>query len=141
MAINHTDFSGNLTRDAVLRTVRGDLRVLDFGVAINEKQKDRDTGEYVDKPVFVNCALFGIRAEKLAQYLTKGTKVAVSGKLHYSTYVKDDETRHELSVVVDQLDFLSQRKQPDNAPAVSQPVATAPETSVEPELYDEDVPF
>lgn len=45
--------------------------VLTFGLAINEKKKDSETGEYVDAPVFVDCALFGARAEALAPYLTK----------------------------------------------------------------------
>ena len=63
MAINRVTIMGNLTRDAELRK-KGDVTsVLTFGLAINEKKKDSETGEYVDAPVFVDCALFGARAE------------------------------------------------------------------------------
>lgn len=71
---------GNLTRDAELRKKGDATSVLTFGLAINEKKKDSETGEYVDAPVFVDCALFGARAEALAPYLTKGKKVSVDGR-------------------------------------------------------------
>ena len=103
MSINRVSIAGYLTRDAELRTVNGNLAVLGFTVAINEKRKDRGSGQYVDAPVFVRCAVFGQRAEHLAQYMTKGTKVMIDGRLHYSSYMKDDEQRSSLSVVVDQL--------------------------------------
>lgn len=75
MAINRVTIMGNLTRDAELRKKGDATSVLTFGLAINEKKKDSETGEYVDAPVFVDCALFGARAEALAPYLTKGKKV------------------------------------------------------------------
>lgn len=79
MAINRVTIMGNLTRDAELRKKGDAASVLTFGLAINEKKKDSETGEYVDAPVFVDCALFGARAEALAPYLTKGKKVSVDG--------------------------------------------------------------
>ena len=95
MSINRVSIAGYLTRDAELRTVNGNLAVLGFTVAINEKRKDRGSGQYVDAPVFVRCAVFGQRAEHLARYMTKGTKVMIDGRLHYSSYMKDDEQRHD----------------------------------------------
>ena len=65
MAINRVTIMGNLTRDAELRKKGDATSVLTFGLAINEKKKDSETGEYVDAPVFVDCALFGARAEAL----------------------------------------------------------------------------
>ena len=59
MAINRVTIMGNLTRDAELRKKGDATSVLTFGLAINEKKKDSETGEYVDAPVFVDCALFG----------------------------------------------------------------------------------
>lgn len=81
MAINRVTIMGNLTRDAELRKKGDATSVLTFGLAINEKKKDSETGEYVDAPVFVDCALFGARAEALAPYLTKGKKV--SGRIRF----------------------------------------------------------
>lgn len=94
MAINRVTIMGNLTRDAELRKKGDATSVLTFGLAINEKKKDSETGEYVDAPVFVDCALFGARAEALAPYLTKGKKVSVDGRLRYHSWMKNDEKRH-----------------------------------------------
>ena len=90
MAINRVTIMGNLTRDAELRKKGDATSVLTFGLAINEKKKDSETGEYVDAPVFVDCALFGARAEALAPYLTKGKKVSVDGRLRYHSWMKNE---------------------------------------------------
>ena len=98
MAINRVIIEGNLTRDVEMRATASGLAVAGFTVAVNEKRKNAE-GEYVDAPVFVKCSLFGTRAEKLSKYLLKGTKVTIDGKLRYSQWTKDDEKRHELSVI------------------------------------------
>lgn len=140
MSINRVSIAGYLTRDAELRTVNGDLSVLGFTVAINEKRKDRGSGQYVDAPVFVRCAVFGQRAAHLAQYMTKGTKVMIDGKLHYSSYMKDDEQRSSLSIIVDQLEFGSVK--PREETAAPQEQTAAPPSSgagADSDFYDEDV--
>lgn len=129
MAINRVIIEGNLTRDVEMRATASGLAAAGFTVAVNEKRKNAE-GEYVDAPVFVKCSLFGTRAEKLSKYLLKGTKVTIDGKLRYSQWTKDDEKRHELSVIVDQLEFSGgKREQTGDAPA--------PEL----DLYDDDIPF
>lgn len=109
MAINRVTIMGNLTRDAELRKKRDAASVLTFGLAINEKKKDTETGEYVDAPVFVDCALFGARAEALAPYLTKGKRVSVDGRLRYHSWMKNEEKRHALSVLVTDIEFADSK--------------------------------
>ena len=140
MAINRVVIEGNLTRNVEMRATASGLAVAGFTVAVNEKRKNAE-GDYVDAPVFVKCSLFGTRAEKLSKYLLKGTKVTIDGKLRYSQWTKDDETRHELSVIVDQLEFSGGRRENDvDAPASPyEPSHAVPTT--EPDLYDEDIPF
>lgn len=144
MAINRVIIEGNLTRDVEMRATASGLAVAGFTVAVNEKRKNAE-GEYVDAPVFVKCSLFGTRAEKLSKYLLKGTKVTIDGKLRYSQWVKDDEKRHELSIIVDQLEFSGgKREQTGDAPATPyEPSHAAPATAPEPDLdlYAEDIPF
>ena len=81
MSINRVCISGNLTRDPVLRSTGGGMSVLSLGVAVNDRRKNQQTGQWEDYPNFVDCTLFGTRGEKLAQYLAKGSKVAIEGKL------------------------------------------------------------
>lgn len=110
MSINKVMISGNTTRDAELRTTQGGSSVLTFGVAVNERRRTAN-GEWEDYANFVDCTIFGRRAEALAQYLTKGTKVAIEGRLHYSSW--EDRNgggrRSKLDVYVDELEFLSSR--------------------------------
>lgn len=146
MAINRVVFDGNLTRDAELSTYREDGRVLNFTVAISEQTRD-ESGEWVNAPVFVRCALFGTRAEKLAKALTKGVRVCVDGKMRYNSYMKDDERRSYLSVVVDRIDLLTPRKDKkdasDGETAVADDAAPLGAHMAQPEaeLYDDDIPF
>ena len=129
MSINRVNISGNLTRDPELRQTQGGMAILSLGVAVNDRRKNAQTGEWEDVPNFVDCVVFGTRAEKLAQYLAKGTKVAIDGKLRYSSWEKDGAKRSKLEVVVDEIEFMSrggQRQQQQTASA---------------DLYDENIPF
>lgn len=134
MAINRVTIMGNLTRDAELRKKGDAASVLTFGLAINEKKKDTETGEYVDAPVFVDCALFGARAEALAPYLTKGKKVSVDGRLRYHSWMKNEEKRHALSVLVTDIEFADSK-------GTGKDTVSAQGQSAEPETYDADIPF
>ena len=129
MSINRVNISGNLTRDPELRQTQGGMAILSLGVAVNDRRKNAQTGEWEDVPNFVDCVVFGTRAEKLAQFLAKGSKVAIEGKLRWSQWEKDGAKRSKLEVIVDEIEFMSrgqQRQQQQTASA---------------DLYDENIPF
>ena len=85
MSINRVILTGNLTRDAELRTTQSGLSIATFGIAVNDRTKNSSTGEWEEYANFINCTMFGKRAEAVAQYLTKGTRVGIDGRLHYSS--------------------------------------------------------
>ena len=109
MSINIVNISGNLTRDSELRRTTGGTAILGFGVAVNDRRKNQQTGEWEDYPNFVDCTMFGTRAEKLAGILTKGTKVCILGKLRYMSWEKDGQKRSKIEVIVDDIEFMSRR--------------------------------
>lgn len=84
MSINRVMVSGNLTRDPELRQTAGGMSVLSFGIAVNDRRKNSSTGEWEDYPNFLDCTLFGARADGLSNILKKGIKVAIDGKLRWS---------------------------------------------------------
>lgn len=88
---------GNLGRDAELKTI-GNTSVLSFAVASERKTKGEKT------TLWVSCSLWGSRGETLARYITKGTKVAVTGELSTRESAKTGKTY--LEVRVDQLELL-----------------------------------
>lgn len=133
MSINKVLISGNLTRDAELRATSGGMSILSFGVAVNDRRKNSQTGEWEDYANFIDCTLFGKRAEALAQYLTKGLKVTVEGKLHYSSW--DDRNgggkRSKLDVTVDEIELMSSRNEQPRQQQQQQAAA----------FNDADIPF
>ena len=142
MSINRVAISGNLTRDAELRTTQSGMSILDFGVAVNDRRKNQQTGEWEDCPNFVDCTVFGARAEKLQPYLAKGSKVALEGKLRYSSWESNGQRRSKLSVIVDDLEFMSSRRDDAGFGHAPQPVpAAASAIDAAASVYDEDIPF
>ena len=148
MSINRVLVTGNLTRDPELRATQSGSQALSFGIAVNDRRKNQQTGEWEDYPNFVDCTMFGTRAEKLANYLAKGSKVAIEGKLRYSSWEKDGERRSKLEVIVDDIEFMSRRDEQGGA-VISTPVPApvrhaAPRQAVpvaDVDVYDEDIPF
>lgn len=127
MSINRVNITGNLTRDPDLRHTSGGTAVLGIGVAVNDRRKNPQTGVWEDVPNFVDCTMFGARAESVARFLSKGSKVAIEGKLRYSSWEKDGQKRSKLEVVVDEIEFMSRGQQFGAYDAV--------------DVYDEECPF
>lgn len=140
MSINRVIISGNLTRDPELRSTASGFPVLGFGVAVNDRRKNQQTGEWEDYPNFIDCTMFGARAESLSSYLSKGTKVSIEGKLRWSQWERDGQKRSKIEVIVDELEFMSSRNG-DTASAPAAVAAPAPVVSSSPSVYDEDIPF
>ena len=157
MSINRVNISGNLTRDPELRATAGGTQVLSFGVAVNDRRKNPQTGDWEDYPNFVDCTMFGTRAEAVSRYLSKGTKVAIEGKLRYSSWERDGQRRSKLEVIVDEIEFMSRGSQGSQggygqnggnsygggyAPAPAPQAAPAPvQAPPAVDVYDEDIPF
>lgn len=147
MSINRVNITGNLTRDPELRATAGGTQILSFGVAVNDRRKNPQTGAWEDVPNFVDCIVFGQRAEAVSRFISKGSKVAIEGKLRFSSWeTKDGDRRSKLEVIVDEIDFLSRQGQQVTSPAAEAakvadtPVYGAPRAP-EPEFYDADIPF
>ena len=126
MSINRVIISGNLTREPELRRTQGGMAILSFGVAVNDRRWNQETGEWEDYANFVDCTMFGNRAESLSNYLSKGTKVAIEGKLRWSQWEREGQKRSKLEVIVDELEFMSSRDRQLDAQA---------------DTYDDDCPF
>ena len=70
MSINKVFISGNLTRDPEMRTTQGGTVVMGLGVAVNDRRKNPQTGQWEDVPNYVDCTMFGNRASAVSQYLS-----------------------------------------------------------------------
>ena len=128
MSINRVCISGNLTRDAEVRMTQSGMAIMSLSVAVNDRRKNAN-GEWEDHANFVDCTMFGSRAEKLANYLVKGTKVCIEGRLRYSSWERDGQKRSKLEVLVDEIEFMSREQKQAKA------------EFVEATVYDSEIPF
>ena len=129
MAINKATVTGNITRDPELRQTQGGTSVLTIGVAVNDRRKNQQTGEWEDYPNFIDCTIFGNRATGVAPHLEKGMKVAIEGKLNQSRWQAEDGTnRSKIGIIVDEIEFMSrQQGQTASKPVQQQPQQFAPQ--------------
>ena len=99
--MNKLLLSGNLTRDIEVSTTPNGTLVGEFTVANNAKVGSKDV------TTFMKCVIFGERVEKIADYLNKGVKVFVDGRLEVKTFVNDEEVYNTyVSLYVDTIDIL-----------------------------------
>lgn len=98
---------GNLTRDVEMRALPSGMSVGSFSVAVNERFKDRE-GNWQEKATFVDCEMFGARAEAMAKYLSKGSPVFLEGRLRLDQW--EDKNgggkRSKLKVVCENFEFV-----------------------------------
>ena len=111
MSINKVVISGNLTRDPEIRAAQSGTNILTFGMAVNDRRRNPQTQEWEEYANFVDCVMFGNRADYMHRTLRKGMKVVVDGRLSYSSWERDGQRRSKLEVVVNDIDFISPRQQ------------------------------
>lgn len=123
-SVNSAVIVGNLVRDPDLRaTSRGDY-VLSFTVAVDDSRPNGQGG-WDDCASYIDCCLYGNRAESIEPYMGKGTKVAVQGKLNQHRWQgKDGNPRSNVEIVVKELNLLGRKERREDA-----------------DMYSEDVPF
>lgn len=143
MSINNVSITGNLTRDPELRCTAGGTPVLSFGIAVNDRRRNQQTGEWEDVPNFFECVTFGNRANALGDILTKGMKVAIAGKLHYSSWEKDGQKHSKVDIIAQEIELMQNRKPQQEQTQQYQPQMPSqyqPPQQAQ-DVYDEDIPF
>lgn len=107
---------GNVTRDPELRQA-GSASVTDLGLAVNDRIKKGE--EWVDEATFVDVTLWARTAEVACEYLKKGAKVLIEGRLKLDTWEQDGQKRSKLKVVGERMQMLD--KKSDTAAPKSEP--------------------
>jgi len=128
-SLNKVILIGNLTRDPELRYTPSGTALCKFGLAINEKYKDKES------TVFVNIVAWAKTAELSSEYLSKGRPVCIEGRLSFSSWESDSgEKRSKLEVTADRVVFLGGRSGASDNAAPQEPMQDGPPP-------DDDVPF
>lgn len=95
---------GNLVKDPEVRVGQNGA-VGRFTIAVNDRKKQGDS--WVDDPSYINIVVFGKQAENCEKYLSKGKKVAISGKIKTGSYQKPDGTKvYTTDVAANNVEFI-----------------------------------
>jgi len=126
--MNNFSAIGNLTfdpADALQFTPSGQAR-LRFQIAINNRKKNAQTGEWEDAAEFPYFVCWGKQAENLAEYQKKGGKLGVTGHISAGSYEKEGEKKYFLDLVADRVEYLSPKPATNDSGSYEPPSATAP---------------
>jgi single-strand DNA-binding protein len=141
--INRVTLVGRLTRDPELRGLRSGTSVLNIGLAVNGRQKDK-SGNWTEKPNFFDVKVFGAQADMLANHLSKGRRIGVDGRLEWSSWDAQDGTkRSKVEVVAQSVQFLDSRGDADGGGGGNQfvPAGASAGSDADFQGSDDDIPF
>lgn len=115
---------GNLTRDPELHTTQSGVSVCSFTVAVNRRQRNTESQPEAD---FFRVNVWRELGESCHKYLAKGRKVAVVGPVSVNTYQGNDgQTRAQMEITANEVEFLSPRGEANSAPAQAPATYNAP---------------
>ena len=101
---------GNLTRDVELKYTPSGTAIANFGIATNRTYKDPQTGENKQETMFIDVKVFGRPAETANQYLHKGKRVLVEGRLALEQWVGNDgQKRSKHVVIAEKVQFMDSK--------------------------------
>ena len=107
-SFNQVILMGNLTRDPELRQTPNGQSVCSFSLALNRSYKGSD-GNWQEATDYVDVVAWGPLGERVAQYVTKGRPVLVSGRLQSNSWEKDGQKRTKVEVNAQDVTFLGGR--------------------------------
>lgn len=145
MTLNKVMIIGNLTRDPELRTTPSGQQVASFGVATSRQWKNQ-TGQKQEQTEFHNIVVWGRLAEICKQYLGKGRKVYIEGRMQTREWEGQDGVKRQRTEIVTENMIMLDRA-PQAGGATPQPMEAMPtievpkEPVMEEEIKVEDIPF
>jgi single-strand DNA-binding protein len=107
-SLNQVTLMGNLTRDPELRQTPTGQNVTSFSLALNRAYKD-SSGEWQEATDYIDCVCWGPLAERVAQYLSKGRRCLVQGRLQSRSWEQDGAKRSKVEVLANDVTFLDSR--------------------------------
>lgn len=109
-SLNRVILIGNLTRDPELRFTPNGTPVANFGLAVNRKWTNKQ-GEKVEGVDYINIVVWGRLAELCGDYISKGSPVAIDGRLQSRTWeAEDGGKRNAIEVVAENVQFLGRKQ-------------------------------
>ncbi|HUD08798.1 MAG TPA: single-stranded DNA-binding protein [Candidatus Saccharimonadales bacterium] len=127
MSLNKVLLIGNLTRDPELRSTPSGQSVANFAIATNRVWKDPQSGEKKEAVEFHNIVVWRRLAEIAGQYLRKGSKIFLEGRLQTRSWQDQSGTKKYMTeIIAENMQMLDRKPQGGNAPYQSAPMPSGP---------------
>ena len=107
-SVNQVILMGNLTRDPELRSTPSGQNVCSFSLALNRSYKDAQ-GEWQEATDYIDITAWGPLGERVSQYLSKGRRCLVQGRLQSRSWEQDGQKRSKVEVLASDVTFLDNR--------------------------------
>ena len=107
--INKVTLIGNLGNDPEVRYTPSGTAVANVSIATSDSWKDRNTGERQERTEWHRVVFFSRLAEIVEQYLKKGSKVYVEGRLQTSSWEQDGVKRYTTEIIANDMQMLDSR--------------------------------
>ena len=149
-SVNKVILVGNLGADPEVKSFANGGKIANLRVATSENWKDRNTGERKERTEWHRCTMYDRLAEITGEYLKKGAKVYLEGKLQTREWQdQQGQKRYTTEIIVNEMQMLdgrpagtrppAQANSPDASP---QPSANSRTTTEPPPIdFDDDLPF
>ena len=134
MSLNKVMLIGNVGVDPEYRTTATGTAVISLTLATNEKWTDKQ-GAKQEKTEWHRVAMFNKLAELANQYVKKGSKIYIEGKITTNSYEKNGEKRYSTEIIANSMQFL------DSKPKDSEPRQQAQSNSQFGDDFNDDIPF
>lgn len=108
-SVNQVILLGNLTRDPEVRQTPGGQSVCSFSLALNRTYKDSRTDEWVEATDYVDIVAWGPLGERVGQYMSKGRRCLVQGRLQSRNWEQEGQKRSKVEVLASDVTFLDSR--------------------------------
>ena len=107
-SLNQVFLMGNLTRDPEVRQTPSGQSVCSFSLALNRSYKD-SSGEWQEATDYIDVVAWGPLGERVGQYLSKGRRCLVQGRLQSRSWEQDGQKRSKVEVLANDVTFLDNR--------------------------------
>jgi single-strand DNA-binding protein len=107
-SLNQVTLMGNLTRDPELRQTPNGQNVTSFSLALNRSYKDA-SGKWQEATDYIDIVCWGPLAERVDQYLSKGRRCLVQGRVQSRSWEQDGQKRNKVEVLANDVTFLDSR--------------------------------
>jgi single-strand DNA-binding protein len=118
---------GNLTREPEIRYTNNNLKVAQITIAINRKEE-------VD---YIDCVAFDKKADIIEQYLHKGNKVAVEGRVQTNMYEKDGKKIKTMNILINNIEFLNTNNKVVEEDGIKKEIENGEQEAI----YTDELPF